>query len=86
MITPLTRKDADPSLLVNWALRFLEENKHRVGDSFLNANRVLVIPVDGKDLIVEENGDIVKMASKYSDWPQRREQFVAWVEEHTRKR
>jgi hypothetical protein len=85
MVTALTYRNSDPTLLVNWALQFLEEKKHRVGEEHLDKDNMLVIPVDGKDLIVEENGDIVDLASGYDDWPQRYAQFGEWIQEHMGK-
>jgi hypothetical protein len=82
MVTALTRRDSDPSLLVNWALRFLEEKKHSIGESVLNTDHKRVIAVDGKDLLVAESGDIVNLASGYDDWPQRYAQFGEWIQEH----
>lgn len=67
MVAALAYKDSDPSLLVNWALKLLEEKGHHIGESFLSGDRKLVITVDKKDLIVEENGGIVDLASRYPE-------------------
>ncbi len=85
MVTALTYRNSDPMLLVNWALQFLEEKKHRVGEAHLDKDNLLVIQVDGKDLIVEENGGIVNLASGYNDWPLRYAQFGEWIQEHVGK-
>lgn len=86
MVTALTYKDSDPSLLVNWALEFLIEKGHRVGESFLNADRVVVVTVDTKIMRVAESGDIVNLTAGYADWPHRVAQFGDWLQEHSRTR
>lgn len=85
MVTALTYRHSDPTLLVNWALQFLEEKKHRVGEEHLDKDRMLVIPVDGQDMIVADAGEIVNLASGYDDWPVRYAQFGEWIQEHVGK-
>lgn len=50
-------------------------------DAFLSPERIDMIWIDGKAMKVEEDGEILRLAESYPDWPGRLAMFNAWLHE-----